>query len=262
MKKLALVLVAAPLALAACGGSSSPQVKVDPVAYVKHAASRTVATSEHMAMTGSVTVEGQPGSLQMSMDGDVQNSPLKANLQYAMTAPAGTSLKFSEIFDGTTIYVRSPRVGLPAGKTWSKVDLAAFSKSAHVNFLQSMSESPTQALQRLKGAGTVTQVGTETIRGVETTHFQVTNIDLSKLAKGAKLSNPNAVRFGAIDVWVGNDNGYVYRESVPLTLTVQGQTGTMKMQVDLSNFGEAVHVTVPPAKDTVDMTKLIKEHKA
>ena len=259
MKKLALVLAAAPIALAACGGSST--LKVDPVAYVKHAASRTVATSEHMAMTGSVTVDGQPGSLQMSMDGDVQNSPLKANLEYAMTAP-GTTLKFSEIFDGTTIYVRSPRVGLPAGKTWSKLDLAAFSKSAHVNFLQSMSESPTQALQRLKGAGTVTQVGTETIRGVETTHFQVTNIDLSKLTKGAKLSNPDAVRFGAIDVWVGNDNGYVYRESVPLTLTVQGQTGTMTMQVDLSNFGEAVHVTVPPAKDTVDMTKLIKEHKA
>jgi hypothetical protein len=256
MKKLALLLVAAPLALAACGGSSKA-LKVDPVAYVKHAANRTVATTEHLAMTGSMSVAGQSGSLKMSMSGDFGSSPLQGNLQFAMTAP-DTNVKFSEIVDGKTLYLRAP--GMPGGKSWLKADLATVSASTHIDLLQSMSQSPVQALQRLEAAGTVKQVGTDTIDGVQTTHFQVTNLDPSKLVHGAKFLNPNDVKFGVIDVWVGNDNGYVYRETVPLTLDVDGQTGTMTMQVDLSKFGEAVHVNVPPAKDTVDLTQLMQDH--
>ena len=260
MRKLALLLLVAPLALVACG-SSSPRVTADPVAYVKRAANRTVGTTEHIAMTGTMTAAGQPGSLKLSMSGDLGSFPLRGNFQLAMKAP-GSNVKISEVFDGKTLYLHSPGERAPGGKAWMKVDLAALSKSAHVDFLQSMSQSPALALEQLKAAGKVSQVGAETIDGVQTTHFQIADIDVSKLAKGVMLANPNQVKFGAIDVWVGNDNGYVYREKVPLTVTIGNQTGTMTMQVDLSHFGEAVHANVPSAKETVDMTKLIKEHAA
>ena len=51
MKKFALLLLVAPLALAACGGASSTgPAKVDPVSYVRHAARSTAAE-----MSASVT---------------------------------------------------------------------------------------------------------------------------------------------------------------------------------------------------------------
>ena len=42
-------------------------------------------------------------------------------------------------------------------------------------------------MQQLEAAGSVKSVGTETIDGVETTHYHVANLDLSKLPHGAKL---------------------------------------------------------------------------
>jgi LppX_LprAFG lipoprotein len=260
MKKIALLLVAAPLMLAACGGSSNA-LKVDPVAYVKQAAHKTASTfSEHMTLTGSVDAGGQTAPIQGS--GDFANAPLKGDFSFSLSAPTGESVKFDEVFSGKTLYVRSPSLTshLPSGKKWASLDFAALGHAMHIDTLNQMSESPTQALQRIEAAGTVKQVGSQTIDGVQTTHFQVTNLDLSKLAPGAKLPATSSFKYGPIDVWVGNDTGYVYRESMSFDISESGQTATMKMQTDFSKFGEPVHVTVPTAKETVDMTKRIKGH--
>ncbi len=60
---VAVVLLVAALALAACGGGSGKSAKtttLTPAAYVKSAGRKTVhATSEHMTMKGSVAVQGQ-----------------------------------------------------------------------------------------------------------------------------------------------------------------------------------------------------------
>jgi hypothetical protein len=118
-----------------------------------------------------------------------------------------------------------------------------------------MSQSPAQMLKQLEGAGSVKSLGTETIDGVQTTHYQLT-IDISKLPQGAKIEALVHPKYGPIDVWIGNDNGYVYRESLSASFSAHGQSASMTMKVDFSKFNEPVTVAIPPASQTVDMSKL------
>src|SRR2546423_11416705 len=106
------------------------------------------------------------------------------------TGLLGQPMKITEILAGTTAYMSSPLFGtkLPAGKTWLKVDFQQLAKSQGLNDPMSlMSQNPTQALGRLEAAGTVKEVGTETIDGVATTRYRVTALDITKLPQGAKL---------------------------------------------------------------------------
>lgn len=252
MKKLALLLLVAPLALAACGGSSTPQVNADPVAFVKHAAARTSDTpSEHMTMTATISAAGQ--SIDMKGSGDYLNHPAKGAFAFSMSG-MGQNLTYTMVQDGTTMYVSSPLLDsrLPTGKKWMKIDLAKLGRAKGIDFQSLMSRSPAQALQQLEAAGSVKNVGPETIDGVDTTHYQVTNLDITKLPQGAKvkaLANP---KYGPIDVWIGNKDGYIYRESLSMSYPVNGATVGMSVQTDLSKFGEKVNVSVPPASETVD----------
>jgi hypothetical protein len=256
MKKFALLLLTAPLALAACGGSSIAQVKVDPVAYVKDAAQKTAALpSEHMAMNATLSVAGQ--SVTIKGGGDFANSPPKGTLDMAISA-LGRPVNFKEVLEGPIGYLSSPLFGtvLPAGKTWMKLNLAAFEKTQGVSYSSLASQTPAQTLQQLEAAGTVKQLGTETIDGNETTKFEIDHLDVSKLPNGKlmrELAHPN---YGPIDVWIGNANGHVYRESFSFTYSVAGQNASGTGLIDFSKFGEAVHVAPPPASETYDARKL------
>jgi hypothetical protein len=256
MKKIALLLVVAPLVLAACGGSSKSVVVIDPVAYVKHAAMKTAdLKSEHMAMTGNISAAGQ--TISLTGNGDYTNTPLKGSFAISMSA-IGQNLSMNEVVDGTTFYVSSPMFSsrLPAGKTWVKADLSQLGKSTGLNDSSLTSQSPAQMLARLEAAGSVQSLGAETIDGVETTHYRITELDISRLPQGAKIEALAHPTYGPVDVWIGNSDGYVYRESLSASYSVQEQSGSMKARVDFSKFNEPVSVSVPPASETVDMSNL------
>ena len=256
MKKIALLLLVAPLALAACGGGSSSSVKVDPLAFVKHSANKTAGLpSEHMTMTMTGSVAGQ--NLTMTGSGDYKTSPRLGAMTMKMSA-AGHDVQFKAVEAGTTIYMQSPvfSAQLPSGKTWLKLDLQKVGSKLGVNYSSLVSQSPASALKQIEAAGSVKSIGTETIDGVVTTHYQVTNLDLSKIPQAAKLEALAHPKYGPIDIWIGNKNGYVYRESLSFSYSVAGQSASMSMQVDLSKFGEKVNVAVPPASDVFDVTSL------
>jgi hypothetical protein len=250
-----LLLLALPLALAACGDHSYQVApKPDPAAYVRHSASRTAGTpSEHMTESDTISAVGQKAVI--TAVGDYSNSPSRGSFTASFSFP-GHTLKFNEILDGTMLYLRSPQLSrkLPAGKKWFSIDFAKVAKSHGIDYSSLMSQTPTKALQQLEAAGTVTQVGTETIRGVATTHFHVANLDVSKLPQGAKLEALAHPTYGPIDVWIGNSNGYVYRQTMSFSFSIKGVSGSITISADFSKFGEAVHVTVPPASQTVDET--------
>jgi hypothetical protein len=171
----------------------------------------------------------------------------------------GRNIRMQEVMSGATIYMSSPMFSsqLPSGKTWMKLDLQKFGQAHGINYSSLMTQSPAQTLQKLDAAGSVDNLGTETINGVETTHYQVTNLDLSKLPQGAKIAALGLhPKYGPIDVWIGNSNGYVYREQMSFSYSIGGQSASMAMTVNLSKFGEAVHIGIPPASETVDETSL------
>jgi hypothetical protein len=174
----------------------------------------------------------------------------------ATFSAAGRNGKIDEVLDGTTLYLSSPLFSnrLPSGKKWMKLDLSEFGKAKGINFSALMSQTPAQALKRLDAAGKVTQVGTAQIDGVATTHFRVEHLDITKLPQGAKIEALAHPTYGPIDVWIGRGNGYVYREAMSFSYSVQGAKASLTMTSDFSKFGESVHVSVPAASKTVDAT--------
>ena len=257
MRRVALLLVLAPLVLAACGssGSSSSQQQLSPSASLKHAAKKSAqATSEHVDLKGTAAVQGQ--RLSLTGSGDFDN----ASHQGTMTAHAGVAgvtVDVDEVLDGTTIYMKSPLFAatLPGGKTWLKLDLQKLGKANGVDFGALLSQNPAQTLGQLQASGRVSKVGDETIDGVATTHYRAT-IDPSKIPQGQQLQALTNAKYGPYNVWIGKDDGYVHRVVTSYSYAVPGSTGRQSFTLteNFSDFGKTVTVDVPPASDVVDAT--------
>jgi hypothetical protein len=248
MRRALVALASAPLLLAACGGggSSSSQSSLTPSAYVLQSAKKSAKiTSEHVAFTATTSVQGQ--SVVITADGDFDNAQhagamtVHANLQ-------GVDVQLDEVLHGTTIYMKSPLLqsAIPAGKTWLKIDLEKLGKSRGFDFSQFSGQDPSQSFQQLEASGSVTEVGDETIDGVDTTHYRG-HIDPAKLPPAiAKLG----ATYGPYDVWIGKDDGYVHRLKMSYGIKAQ----KIRMTMNVSDFGKDVTVVVPSDADSVDAT--------
>jgi hypothetical protein len=154
---------------------------------------------------------------------------------------------------------------LPNGKNWVKIDLQRQLRKLGVNLQQlamSGNQSPTDALAQLRGSKHAKKLGTETIDGVETTHYRV-KVDLNEALARATPKERKAVQrllrtakengFDAagtsVDVWVGDD-GLVRRLSEKL-----GRVG--KFTMTFSDYGEPVQIEAPPPDETVDFSALL-----
>jgi hypothetical protein len=159
---------------------------------------------------------------------------------------------------------------LPGVKPWLKLDLDRSARSSGLDFsgfLQlGRGGDPTQTLRYLRAAGDVKRVGTETVRGVETTHYHAT-IDLEKVPSTVRpadrartrravrrLEQVTGLRSLPVDVWADAQDR-VRRLRIDEALNLG--TGTAEMTVDsqLYDFGVPVEVTLPPASDVTDLTK-------
>lgn len=251
MRRVGVLLAAAPLALAACGGgggsTSSKAVQLTPVAYVHQAAKQSAqASSEHVELKAAV--QGSP--LALTGAGDFDNTATRGSMSVHASIQ-GLDVEIDEVLDGATIYMKSPLLAarLPAGKTWMKLDLEQVGKSQGIDLSQLIGQDPAQSFAQLQASGDVTKVGDETIDGTETTHYRG-RVDPAKLPQGAKIAALANATYGPYDVWIGKDDGYVRR--VASTATVQQQKLTMTMS--FSDFGKDVSVDVPVPSDTADAT--------
>ncbi len=238
---------AAGLVLSACGGTGG----LDAVA--KAADKSSSAGSEHVSFTGDVVTGTQV--IKLSGSGDFQQQPRLGQASFTIS---GGPVKgtIDEVMKGWTFYMRSPffaRV-LPQGKSWVSLDVKTLGSKLGVDVGQITQTSPTDVLPALKKAGSVKKVGAETVGGVQTTHYQAV-IDPAKLPNGAQLAKAHVSPF-PVDVWIGDDDGLLRRLTISEAATENGQTATTRMTMDLSNYGEQVNVTVPPADQTLDLTGL------
>jgi hypothetical protein len=254
----ALLLVAFVLPLAACGGggggSSSQGKELTPIAYVQSAAKRSAqATSEHVSVTGVATVQGQAVTLRGS--GDFDNTK-KAGSLHTDVNLGGLAATLDAVIDGTTFYLKSPLFSdtLPKGKSWIKLDLQKLGQTRGIDFSALLSQDPSQSFAQLQASGSVTKVGDETIDGVDTTHYRA-KVDLAKLPQGQKIAALTKVRYAPYDVWIGKDDGYVYRVRTAYSYAVGGVRQSVSSTTSYSDFGKDVNVQVPSADESVDATK-------
>jgi hypothetical protein len=265
---------ATAFAASGCGAGDSAQ----------HAASSAKNAVDPVAQAADVT-SAQKGGIAMTITGQVsaagQNIPMhgtgtfdrkgKLGQMSLTTRVGGRSLTIDEITQGRTFYMSSDafKSELPSGKSWLKLDLDKFAKAKGIDLSalagNGAQGDPSQALEYLKGAGTSTKVGSETVDGVPTTHYHVV-VDLRKAAAksgaaDAKSSVEKLIRLTGtstipVDVWVDKDH-LVRRETMKYDETIQGQKMTMAMTIDMTKFGVEITAKVPPASETVDGNKLL-----
>jgi hypothetical protein len=254
MRRVALLAV--PLLLAACGGSggsgggSSTSMSVvqsppSATAYVNQAVAKGAKTPVHAEVSGIVTTSGQ--QVRMSGKGDVDPKGRRGTIHVTMSL-GSQQIPLDEVLDGKTVYVSSAffQSFLPSGKKWLSVTVAKAAQAFGAEGFALTSQPG--AVPPLKDAR---QVGTATIGGVQTTEYAA-QVDAAKLsaAQKAALQSTHA-DFGAIDVWVGTD-GYVHRVRVGTSSSAGGQKAKIVLTTTMSNFGEKIHVTIPPASETVN----------
>jgi hypothetical protein len=270
---LGSALAAGAVMLTACGGSAvSPKSVADAAAKTSSLKSYRVETTTTLKLgkrdvtftgDGVFAPKGRRGRLSLDMSALNQISGASGspyNLGYAQF-----------VLDGTTIYMRIPLLKQlnPSLKPWVKLDLGQAGRTRVADFgsfLQfGQGGDPTQALEYLRATGKLDKKGTESVRGVSTTHYKGT-IDLRKVADKAPANlraelRTNAKRLIAltgsskipVDVWV-DKHGYVRKERYTEKLALQGHKVDVEASVELFGFGTPVIAPVPPAADVSDFS--------
>jgi hypothetical protein len=175
--------------------------------------------------------------------------------QTGESLPDGFDEPMRVVADGTTMYMQMPFAGvLGAPSGWLEIDLSELGMGAD----QLGAYDLRSTLETLRGAsGEPDVVGTEQVRGVETTHYRVT-VDLAKALEEAPESARAALEQmggagdleGAemdVDVWIDAD-GLPRRQSMDMA-NLFGSMGmgdtSVTMTIEYFDFGEAVDIVVP-----------------
>ena len=180
--------------------------------------------------------------------------------------------KIEVVQDGDVGYVRFPAIAdqLPAGKSWIRADDGAGGRQGRLRLrrARAVRRAPIRAtlLDSLRAVTSkIETVGTEELRGVETTHYRAV-IDPAELAKLAptgdektsqtlvdQLTAQSGLGRCPVDVWI-DATGFVRKLSMSFSATQPGttQSSEASMSFELWDYGESVDIDVPPASQVVD----------
>lgn len=286
------------LVAAGCGdgapSSSGERVTIEATpAAMQRAADATVATSSKVEITMTMTVRGQelrmvgtgaadPVNKRMSLSFDMRELLLEAMEASGEPIPPESEALLSEpmtmLVDGNVMYMRFPAFAelLGPGKEWIKIDLSKASGVEDVFGSGSGASDPAAMLQFLRGAGDVTEVGREEIRGAQTTHYrgsytlrqaldaapEAQRTDVQKAMDNLGLTDEAFDQPIPYDVWIGDD-GFVRRFDMKMDMTklapsaaVEG-LGDVTVTTEFHDFGTAVDIVVPSDDEVSDLTDLV-----
>ena len=252
-----LLALAALGGLAGCGASNSFNPDV-----VAQAADKTAS-----AGGAKLAIRMDAAGQKINGTGFMDTKGHKGRMSLQMPQLGGT---MDAVFLNRVIYLHFPAAiakKIPGGKSWVKLDIDKVARQQGIDLgaLQSTSTNndPSQQLSQLRGAGDVKKIGTETIRGTQTTHYKAT-VDLRKAADRAPAEQRAAAKRSVeqiikltgsatvpTEVWL-DKQGRARRMS--FTMKIQGQS--LRETMDLYDFGTREAIKAPPASDTQDITEL------
>lgn len=277
MKRIAAAIVGSVFVLGACGGSGTSS---NPLGAIVLAAEKTQeAGSARVWMD--MEMDGPTGASTTTGEGVFDMAAEQGQMTMEMDmvdAPAGTpGLGTTEaVFDGTVMYMKIPGLSaqLPGSKPWLSVDLQQVGEEVGVDMgalIQAGGSDPTQSLQYLRGAsGDVETVGEEEVRGIDTTHYRA-SISFDKIVEQAPADLRDRLEptiellkewAGSdempVEVWI-DDEGRMVRQRQSFEYAAGPAAGTsMKMTMEMYDFGVDVDVDIPPDSQVTDFAELMK----
>lgn len=271
--RASLVLACAG-ALAAAGGlsgcGSGAEATLDPIA--RAAEVTTQSDGAQLAMTMQMNLAGKQVSLNAHGDLDMAHQEGEIFLEMsglsALTegkVPDETTM--TELFTANSLYMSSPLFAsaLPNGAQWMKIDLGNLEQEAGINpqSLTSGETDPAQYLQYLRASsGTVTKVGTATVRGVPTTQYSAT-IDpaeaISQLDKGDSSAEEKLRSTFAetgmssipVQAWVDSQNR-LRRVELQMDMSVSGEPLQMTINEEFFGFGPIPAANAPSSGEVYE----------
>lgn len=270
-----LALLAGTAGLAGCGGSSSSGTAVRgsaagtqaQVAQVTKAAYTTSAAPGYkIALTTTASFSGHGFTL--TGGGRFTRPGPVGNLQMSV---AGTELE--EVVDLPYVYVRIQ--GRPVqGKPWARANIQNTIQALGGTGSLTSNANPSETLQYLKASGSVTPMGTEAVRGVQTTHYRVV-ADLNRYASMApagqqrqaaeqraklleRLTGSSTL---PLEAWI-DGQGHVRRVALQFPIcSPAGKVGT-SISLEFFDFGPQTPVSVPAAGEVADVSPQVSSKAA
>lgn len=267
------IVLALTTLLAACGTSPDPQTLVSSASQATTESGRARMFLETkvsgLGVGGDVTTTGeglvdfenQSGNLTMQLPSIGQASPGDVELAY----------------QGTVLYYRASSLFPDAPTPWVSIDIARVSEAVTGTDLgqlnQGASNDPSNTLALLDGvADDVEEVGTEEIRGEETTHYRAT-VDVRRALEqqGAVADRQQFEtfldQFGSetipVEVWLddeGRTRRMRYDQPLPETPGTPIPAGAaVSSTIELYDFGTDAPVEIPPPSDVTDLTEATTE---
>ncbi|MFC9908176.1 DUF1396 domain-containing protein [Streptomyces sp. NPDC127197] len=250
-----------------CGTEQAPAMT--PAAAVARAAEKTEdITSLSYRMKGEVPGDGRiEAEAAMSMKPQAMSMKITMPDDPEMTGPVEMRLV------GKAVYIGGEAMadGMD-GKSWMKIDASELggehSLGSGASGLDQADKNPAAESAFLTGSDDVEEVGTETVDGVETTHYKGT-ITLEDMRDSLKNEDKKTRELReksleqyedmgvdelTMDMWVdGDDHTKQFR--------MQGDAdkGRLDMTVTFLDYNEPVTVQAPPAKETLDLAEMMKE---
>ena len=227
-------------------------------------------------MSFDMRIEAQGQAIAATGDGEFFEDPLAMHATYRFDElpglPGGAEMEM--ILDGSTFYIRMPELAdmqsLPTD--WVSMDISETAPG--FEGLLALSEGqndPTSSLAYLDGITDAEVVGTETVAGVETTHYHGT-IDVSEafhrlgddadanarkaLAQAKQLLGDTAM---PVDVWIDGD-GLLRRMSFRMETAAGANAAfSMEMTMEISEYGIEAELPIPDPDDVTDLTRMIPD---
>jgi hypothetical protein len=270
-----LLLIAVALLSIACG-DATPTSNAEAARSLAGASSATLEqSSSRVAVSVSLDSSNDAPGLggyraEGAFDYDSKRGHMTVDLGQLPVAAGTDSGNVEVIFDRRIIYMKLPGLqeSAPIGKPWVRIDVEELQRQsgATAQFDAFGQADPSQYLQFLQGAGEVEELGSATVRGVETTHYS-TVVDLDDALKQApsemRESLSRAIEASGskrvpVNAWVDSD-GLLRR--VRYSFDGSEQTGgrSSTITVDLFDFGTSVRVNPPPADQVMDLADILSK---
>ena len=247
---------------------SAESPAMTPAAAIAKAAKNSEAIkSVHYRMKGKV-----PGAGRVTAEAAMSMKPLAMSMK--MTAPDQATEGPVEI----RLVDKAMYIGGNAslakemdGKSWIKFDMSALGGGKGLNADQlgagQAEQNPAANSTFLTGSKNVKKVGTETVDGVPTTHYEgkVTVEDLKASLKGKDKTvreqrekaldqyEKLGVDAFTMDMWIDGDN-----HTKQFRMRGEADKGPLDLTFTFLDINKPVQVTAPPAKDTADLAAMMK----
>jgi hypothetical protein len=261
--------------LAGCGSSEQTALQVVQAAATETAHADTarmlmtiesdgLTTGDQPALTANGVVDFGETRGRFTIDfGKITNGLIDGEAEY--------------LFDATTIYFRFPpgiASELPGDTPWWRFDFTDVGDEIGVDLdslAQFRSNDPTAVLQYLRGSGEVIEVrDNEIVRGARTTHYKAA-LDLTKAREQVpdelqQAYDQATAQLGVdtlpAEVWV-DEEGRLRMLTFTVDLAKAAlpngakATGTLRMTMELYQFGVDADLSPPPADQVGDLETLI-----